>query len=161
SALLGLLGADKSSMSAPSQSGARLCWSDGTTRRRDSSCVFRLSRYLRSTWLCGRRVRLLLDFVSWFSSGTVGCVDDDFSRLVLALEVVEGSLFAGNLRPLGPLDSLSLRFRFGRGLSASDSMVSGICTSCDSNDVATVSGKGRSPKRNGAQAPPQLAGSGG
>ena len=123
SALLGLVGADISSMSAPSQSGPRLCWSDGTTRRRDSSCVFRLSRYLRSTWLCGRRVRLLPAFDSLFASGMVTSVGDRFSCLISALESVEGDLCVENLRPLGPLDSLSLRFKFGRG---GDSTVSWI-----------------------------------
>src|SRR5579871_3528099 len=88
-------------------------------------------------------------------------MDGDFSCLVSAMELVDGDLFVVNLRPTVSLDSLSLRFRLGRGLSLSDPAISGTCTSCGSNDVAMVSGNGWSPKRNGAHAPPQLAGSGG
>lgn len=132
SALLGLVGADKSSMSAPSQSGDRFCWSDGTTRRRASSCVFRLSRYLRSTWLCGSRVRLSLAFDSLFASDTVASVDGDLLCVVSGLKLVEGDLVVENLRPSGPLDSLSLRFRFGRV----------TCSSCGSNGVSMTSGSG-------------------
>jgi len=151
-ALEGLDGAGRSSISAPSH--ARFCCSEGTTRRSDSSCVLSDSRYFRSTWLCGRR-RLGLGFSSTMAWG------ESSDSLLTAFE--SGVVLVEKRRPDDSLVDMALSDRFLLYDLISTTPSSGI-TSWASLRRLLVVGVGRASSlanRKGAHPPPQFDGLGG